>query len=112
MIKNVIILVLFITNICSMYYIYRHFEPEKKVTINTKTEIQRPDYFYSVKLRNGGELEATDFFDKGKVVDFVDKNRITVTLRKADILKVEKVYYSTRLNKTTTTQKTTTKQYN
>lgn len=112
MIKNSIILVLLITNTCSMYYIYKHFEPEKRVTVNTKTEIQQPDFFYSVKLRNGGELESTDFFDKGKVVDFVDKNKITVTLSKTDILKIEKVYYSTRLNKTTTTQKTTTKQYN
>ena len=54
---------------------------------------EKPLFFYRVTLRDGGKVEAYGYIEKETSVDLVEDKKVTFTISKRDIHKVEKVYY-------------------
>lgn len=101
-----------ITNGVTGYYIYDHMKPITSVSTNTKTEYIPSQFFYRVNLRDGGEIKAARIVDKGNDVDLFEDGRMTITIAKDNIYKIEKVYYNSSKEYKKTTTKINAKKYN
>lgn len=112
MVKNIIILLLLVTNGATLFYIYNHMAPERNVTVDTRTEQKPPEYYYRITMKDGGVAEGIGIMKKTDSVDLIGKRKLTTTIANNDIQNIEKVYYSTGKTKKIVTKNTTTKSYN
>lgn len=93
MLKNLLIIVLLITNGVTLFYIYDHMDPAKCEEVKKPVVKPKPSFYYRFLLADGGVAEGDRFKKKPDSVEIIEDGRVIMSFNTANIMMVEKVYY-------------------